>query len=135
MSDDLGDSRFLDVSESAEALTGMSPEPFVFGRRLELVTDTGRLVRGYVIAAGARAAQLSPWWNDPWKDNDGAWHPAYQRVLLIVYDQVVRWAEPRGSSENGNWNPQHPDYEREMENASGGWQTWPPPTSPQPSGR
>jgi hypothetical protein len=125
MTDKLDTNRFLTTAQVAAALDGLAPEPFVVGRKLEIVMDTGRLVRGEVVGAGAGAAQIVPYWVDPWKDQHGEWHEAYPRVLIIVYAQVDRWADAEHGAEPGNWNPQHPDYQKEMAASGGSWHRWP----------
>lgn len=115
----------LTFAEIKAGLTGKPLNPFKPGRRVELVMDTGRLVRGEVTVAGKGVAQLKVGWIPTWKDAQGESQPGYPHIALIVYDQVVRWREPNREASVGNWNPGHPRREAEESRPGGKWRDWP----------
>lgn len=117
--------RILNAHELAAGLRGRAPEPFVVGHRLELVMFNGRLVRGEVVAAGARVAQIKVGMVKRWKDANGSWRPPYPHLNPIVYGQVRRWAEPAKVAPDGTWMPDQPGFRAQAHLASmSEWHEW-----------
>jgi hypothetical protein len=69
--------------------------PFREGHHVELVTMNGRLVRGYVLAAGRGLIQL----------NIGTGQAV--RVALVRYQDFARWRFAE-QGPNGSWSTVHP---------------------------
>lgn len=95
--------------KALDRLSGGAPEAFTRGRRVELETKNGRLVRGVVVNAGGGLAQL---------DIGGG------RIALIDYDDVARIRAPAADATTGNWMPSHPDRARAAAETTSEWRAW-----------
>lgn len=116
--------RVLTYAQMQAGLVGAPPEPFRRGRRLELLMDNGRLVRGDVVRAGGQVAQLQVGFIPTWRDAKGNERPGYPHMNLIVYAQIVRWRYPKEGATTGTWMPDHPRRKAALAQSGGKWADW-----------